>query len=84
MLQVEDKNIPRGLAPLEDLFDFDDVAKNTTIKHADSDVEEFNIGTEDEPKMIKLAKSLPANMKRKYILTCSRNSLMCLLGVMRT
>ena len=26
-LQAKDQNIPRGLAPLEDLFDFDDVAK---------------------------------------------------------
>ena len=67
MLQTKDKNIPQGLAPLEDLFDFDDVAKNPTIEHADSDVEECNIGTEDKPKMIKLAKSLPTNMKKKYI-----------------
>ena len=31
VLQSKDKNIPRGLAPLEDLFDFDDVAKKPTI-----------------------------------------------------
>ena len=55
------------MAPLEDLFEFDDVVKNPTIEHAYSDVEECNIGTKDKPKMIKLAKSLPANMKRKYI-----------------
>ena len=30
-------------------------------------IEECNIGTEDKPKMIKLAKSLPADMKKKYI-----------------
>ena len=40
VLQAKDKNIPRGLAPLEDLFDFDDVAKKPTIEHAESDVEE--------------------------------------------
>ena len=67
MLQAKDKNIPRGLAPLEDLFDFDDVAKNPTIEHADSDVEECNISTAAKPKMIKLAKSLPADMKKKCI-----------------
>ena len=67
VLQAKDKNIPRGLAPLEDLFDFDDVAKKPTIEHADSDVEVCNIGTEDRPRMIKLAKSIPANMKNKYI-----------------
>ena len=31
VLQSKDKNIPRGLAPLEDLFDFNDVAKKPTI-----------------------------------------------------
>ena len=67
VLQAKDKNIPRGLAPLEDLFYFDDVAKKPTIEHADSDIEECNIGTEDKPKMIKLAKSVPTDMKKKYI-----------------
>ena len=66
MLQAKDKNIPRVLAPLEDLFDFDDVEKKPTIEHANSDIEECNIGTEDRPKMIKLVKSIPANMKKKY------------------
>ena len=67
MLQSKDKNIPGGLAPLEYLFYFNDVAKKPTIEHTESDVEKCNIGTEDKPKMIKLAKSLPANMKKKYI-----------------
>ena len=49
------------------MSDFDDVAKKPTIEHADSDIEECNIGTEDKPKMIKLAKSVPADMKKKYI-----------------
>ena len=31
VLQSKDKSIPRGLAPLEDLFDFNDVAKKPTI-----------------------------------------------------
>ena len=48
----KDKNIPRGLAPLEDLFDFNDVAKKPTVEYTESDVEECNIGTEDKPKMI--------------------------------
>ena len=67
VLQAKYKNIPRRLAPLEDLCDFDDVAKKPTIEHVDSDIEECNIGTEDRPKMIKLAKSIPASMKNKYI-----------------
>ena len=45
VLLLEDKNIPRGLAPLEDLFDFNDVAKKPTIEYTESDVEECNVGT---------------------------------------
>ena len=67
VLSSKDKNIPRGLAPLEDLFDFNDVEKKPTVEYTESEVEECNIGTEDQPKMIKLAKSLPPNMKRKYV-----------------
>ena len=29
VLRSKDKNIPRGMAPLDDLFDFDDLAKKT-------------------------------------------------------
>ena len=60
VLQSKDKNIPRGLAPLEDLFYFNDVAKKTTIENSDFDVEECNIGNKDKPKIIKLAKYLSA------------------------
>ena len=41
--------------------------KKPTIEHADSDVEECNIGTKDQPKMIKLARSLPSDIKKKCI-----------------
>lgn len=40
VLQSKDKNITRGLAPLEDLFDFDDIAKKPTTENSDSNVEE--------------------------------------------
>ena len=64
MLQSKDKNIPRGIAPLEDLFYFNDMEKKPTIEHVESDVEECNIGSKDKPKMIKLAKSLLAHIKK--------------------
>ena len=67
VLSSKDKNIPRGLAPLEYLFDFNDVAKKPTMEYTQSEVEECNIGTEDQPEMIKLARSLPPDMKRKCV-----------------
>jgi hypothetical protein len=52
---------------LEDLFDFNDVAKKPKIEASGKEVEQCNIGTEEKPKMIKLSKSLPPEQKSKYI-----------------
>jgi hypothetical protein len=51
--------LPRILVPLEDLFDFNDVAKKPKIEASGKEIEECNIGMEENPKMIKLSKSLP-------------------------
>jgi hypothetical protein len=59
--------LPRGLVPLEDLFDFNDVAKNQKIEASGQEVEDCNIGTEEKPRMVKLSKSLPPEKKNKYI-----------------
>jgi hypothetical protein len=64
---MKDNVFPRGLHPLEELFDFDDVAKNPKIEPTGKEVEDCNIGTEKEPKMIKLSKYLPPAQKHKYI-----------------
>jgi hypothetical protein len=51
--------LPRGLVPLEDLFDFNDVAKKPKIEARRKEVEDCKIGTEEKPKMVKLSKSIP-------------------------
>ena len=58
ILQLKDNNILRGLVPLEDLFDFNYVAKKPKIKPVGVGVEECNIGTAESPKIIKLSRSL--------------------------
>jgi hypothetical protein len=67
ILQLKDNIFPRGLVPLEELFDFDDVAKKPKIEPTRKEVEDCNIGTKTEPKMIKLSKYLPPSQKIKYI-----------------
>lgn len=67
MLQLKDNNIPRGLIPLEELFGHDNVAKKPTMVPTKKGVEDINIGTIDKPKMVKLSKSLPTEVKSKYI-----------------
>ena len=60
-------SLPRGLAPLEELFDFNDVARKPKMESTKNDVEECNIGSVEEPKMINLSKNLPPYLNQKYI-----------------
>ena len=67
VLQCKNDTIPGGLTPLEHLFDFNDVAKEPRMEPVETDVEEHNIGSLAEPKMIKLSSTLPAHIKLQYI-----------------
>jgi hypothetical protein len=58
VLQLKSNVLPRGLVPLEDLFDFNDVAKKPKIEAHGQEVEDCNIGTEEKPRIVKLSKSL--------------------------
>jgi len=55
-LQLKDNVFPRGLVPLEELFDFNDVAKKPKIEPTGTVVEDCNLGTKKDPKIIKLSK----------------------------
>jgi hypothetical protein len=67
ILRLKSNVLSRGLVPLEDLFDFNDVAKKPKIKASGQEVEDCNIETEEKPRMVKLSKSLPPEKKFKYI-----------------
>ena len=55
------------MIPLEEIFDQDDVARKPTLQPTKEGVEEVNIGTTANPKMVKLSKALPPKIKDKYI-----------------
>jgi len=59
VLQLKDNVIPKGLIPLEELFDHDDVARKLTLQPTEKGVEDMNLGTAEHPKMVKLSKALP-------------------------
>jgi hypothetical protein len=67
ILHLKSNVLPRGLVPLEDFFDFNDVAKKSKIEASGQEVEDCNIGTKEKPRMVKLSKSLPPEQKLKYI-----------------
>ena len=60
--------IPKGSTPFEDLFDSNDVPRKPKMEPLKSDIKECNIGTDENPKLIKLSKSLPPTEKNKNTL----------------
>ena len=67
VLQLKNNVIPKGLIPLEELFDQDDVARKPTLQRTEKGVEEVNIRTTANPKLVKLSKALSPKIKDKYI-----------------
>ena len=67
IINLKSNSFPRGLVPLEDIFDSNDVAKRPKVAPRDDEVEECNIGTEEDPKVIKISKNMTQESKEKYI-----------------
>jgi len=61
VLQLKNNFIMKGLVPLEQLFDINDVPIKPIVLTKDDSIEEYNTGTKKEPKYIKLSKDIPIN-----------------------
>ena len=60
IVQLKINHIPRGLIPLENILDQNDVVIDLEVKPAKNFGEDKNIGTEENPIIIKLPNKLPA------------------------
>ena len=67
IVQLKINIIPKGLVSLEKLFDNNDVARSPKIAVNEGDVEYCNIGTQEDPKIIKLSITISPKVKKKYI-----------------
>jgi hypothetical protein len=67
IVQLPNNHIPKGLVPLERIFDRNDVALKGKISNDDGDTTQCNIGTENEPKFVKLSRSLTKEKRVKYV-----------------
>lgn len=67
IIDLKDNFLPVGLTPLEDMFDANDVPRKPKLQPINTDIEQHNTGTAENPKMIKLSKNLPPDQKPKYI-----------------
>jgi hypothetical protein len=67
MLVLKNNQIPKGLIPLERLFNHDDIPLKSTLQPQLEEVEDCNIGTQEKPRLVKLSKYLPPEIKSKYV-----------------
>ena len=67
IVQLKSNHIPRGLIPLDNIFDQNDIVRDPKVKLVENVVEDKNIGTEENPRIIKLSKKLPAKEKDEYV-----------------
>jgi hypothetical protein len=66
IVQLANNHIPRGLVPLEKIFDRNDVALKGKISEDDGDTTQCNIGTKNEPKFVRLSRSLTKEQRDEY------------------
>jgi hypothetical protein len=66
MLILKNNQIPKGLIPLEILFNHDDIPLKSTLHPQREEVEDCDIGTKETPRLVKVSKYLPPDIKSKY------------------
>jgi hypothetical protein len=67
IVELKTNHIPRGIVPLEILFERNDVYKGTAMNNQEGEVTECNIGTTENPNIIKMSKALAAEQKNRYV-----------------
>ena len=65
IIQLKGNYIPKGLIPLEKIFDQNDVAKDPKVQPNENEIQYQNIGIEDSPKIVELSKNFPAEEKKR-------------------
>jgi hypothetical protein len=66
-VQLPSNHIPKGIVPLEKLFDENDVAVKGKVSTNDVNITWCNLGTEKDPKYVKLSSSLSREQRDKYV-----------------
>ena len=66
MLVLKNNQIPKGLIPLERLFDQNNIPVKSTLQPQPKEVEDCDIGTGKEARIVKISKFLPPKVKDQY------------------
>ena len=66
IVQLPSNYIPRGLVPLEELFDHNDIPFKPPKSDLDPVVQEQNIGNQSHPNLINMSSELTADRRSKF------------------
>jgi hypothetical protein len=66
MLILKNNQIPKGPIPFERLFNHDNIPLKSTLQPQPEEVEDSDIGTKENPRLVKLSKYLSPEIKSKY------------------
>ena len=66
IVQFPTNYIPRGLVPLEELFDRNDIPFKPAKKELNPSIQEQNIGSQSHPKLINLSTELTVDQRSKF------------------
>ena len=66
IVQLPSNYIPRGLVPLEESFDHNEIPFKPSKRVQDLAVQEKNIGSQSHPKLINLSTELTADQRSKF------------------
>jgi hypothetical protein len=67
IIELKTNHIPRGLVPLERLFENNDVSRKVAIQSKEQEVVDCNIGTVANPKIVKISTTLPDERRGRYV-----------------
>jgi hypothetical protein len=58
IIELKTKHLPKGLVPLERLFDHNDVSKKVVIQTEETDVVDCDINPDSNPRLVKISRKL--------------------------
>jgi hypothetical protein len=67
VVKLQNNTMSKGCVPLEQLFDRHDVYKGKNPKQQTDEALEFNIGTEIDPRMVKIGKGTTKRRGMRYL-----------------
>jgi hypothetical protein len=67
-VELKTNHIPRGRVPLEMLFNSNDVSREASMKNREEEITNCNIGTTENPRIIKMSKELAEEQRDMYVI----------------